>query len=80
MIPSQAPQSDEPAAEPEREAPAVCRWCKGTREITINHKTKPCEECAKPDLPEPVDSPDGTCSAENIGRGWKVKRTFDTVA
>jgi hypothetical protein len=44
-------QSDESTAEPEREAPAVCRWCKGTRQITVNFKTKRCEECAPADPP-----------------------------
>ena len=31
--------------EVERE-PAVCRWCKGAGEITVNFKTKPCD-CVK---------------------------------
>ena len=39
-----APQSVEPPTE--REAPVMCRWCKGKREITVNFKTKPCE-CVK---------------------------------
>ncbi len=29
--------------EVEREAPAVCRWCKGAGEVTINFKTEPCD-------------------------------------
>jgi hypothetical protein len=65
--------------EVERE-PAVCRWCKGTRQITVNFKTKPCEECKPEDPPEPVDFPDGVCTAENIGRGWKIRKTWHVSA
>jgi hypothetical protein len=56
-----------PPGEPKREAPAVCRWCKGTRKITVNFKTKRCEECA---------NENGTIGPEGVGVGWKVKKTF----
>ena len=60
--------SDKPTDE--RAPPAVCRWCKGEREITVNFKTKPCE-CVKQD---------GTAGlfagTDDIGRGWEVKKTF----
>jgi len=45
------PASDEPPAERE-EKPKVCRWCKGAGRITVNFKTKRCEECAPKDEPE----------------------------
>lgn len=81
VLPPPIPGDDEPVAEHlpgepgfehevERE-PAVCRWCKGTREITINFKTKPCDECA---------NEDGTVGPEDVGVGWKVKKAFRTVA
>lgn len=66
--PASTPQSDEPDAEPAREPePAVCRWCKGTGKITVNFKTKPCEECA---------GKDGTVGQEDVGVGWKVKHEY----
>lgn len=63
------PQSDEPAAE--REVPAVCRWCKGAGEVTVNFKTKPCD-CVKQE--------NGTVGLEDVGVGWKVKKTFTVSA
>jgi hypothetical protein len=65
-----APQCNEPDAE--REVPTVCRWCKGTHEITINFKTKPCD-CVKQENT-------GCVGQENIGRGWHVKKTFTVGA
>lgn len=38
------PKHDEPDAEPKRKL-TVCRWCKGAGRITVNFKTKRCEEC-----------------------------------
>ncbi len=55
--------------EVERE-PVVCRWCKGTGEITVNFKTKPCD-CVKED---------GTVGQAGVGAGWKVKKTFRVSA
>lgn len=70
---TRVPQPDEPNAkhlpgepgfehEVECELP-VCRWCKGTREITINFKTKPCD-CAKQE-----NVSEGQ-KMESIGRDW----------
>jgi hypothetical protein len=56
------------AEKPSKPEPTpVCRWCKGTREITVNFKTKRCEECA---------NENGTIGPEGVGVGWKVKKTF----
>ncbi len=51
--------------EVERE-PAVCRWCKGKREITVNFKTQPCEECA---------NSNGVVGPE-VSVDWKVTKKF----
>lgn len=66
-------QSDEPNAE--REVPAVCRWCKGDREITINFKTKPCD-CVKGETVRDGSAMAHLVNSGDIGRGWKVKKTF----
>ena len=62
------PQPDKSDAERE---PAVCRWCKGAREITINFKTKPCD-CVK------QERADNSIFDIDMRGDWMVKKTFKT--
>jgi hypothetical protein len=76
----------EPGFEHEVECePAVCRWCKDKREITINFKTRPCD-CVKQENTGCVGQEDigsgwevlldAAQTQEKIGRGWKVKHEY----
>ena len=74
--------ADAPDAEPEK--PKVCRWCKGTRQITVNFKTKPCEECSPKNEPVLcVDTPQ-QCAIYRPFNGflkypWRVTKVSHTL-